>query len=552
MTFAGWTALPAGTPAATIASYRLWEAGKRRAEFEAALAAWAVPLPTLPAGYVDASASLAGDGATDDTAALQALLDGLAGEETLFFPAATYRIDGPVTISKAVALVGESGTFLDCSNTDVELDAGIISAAGSSASPLAGVSLYGIDIVGAGLDTDPTLVDAQYLDGFTVSYCRMHDAGAFGIKLRGCTGTVIEDTTFADLWYPTAGYGVAVAEDCDDTTIRRCYFTGRMRHGVTHGTGYGAPVNRWPKATLIEDCYAGGPGHNDGDWHAQAFDTHAETYGPITIRGCLTTGCMGGIWIRGCVGQLTVEQNATLDCPYGDWLAHLCYSDEIDPYDPADPNRTYIEEFGLDLGGPADRVAVYQDNIVTVKQWPAFAKHALICSHTNASIADNVLVYLASTEYPAIDTEGHVPTGAIAVTGNVYSHTGADFLLDAGHHATLVENNTYLAAIPVAIGPAAFTLAPAAPAAGVPVQFTDATEGTPPSWLWTFGDGATSTEQNPAHTFAAPGHYPVTLTAGGNTASQTVTVGYEPRTPGYYKQLAPNMRRMVNNARKLV
>lgn len=26
----------------------------------------------------------------------------------------------------------------------------------------------------------------------------------------------------------------------------------------------------------------------------------------------------------------------------------------------------------------------------------------------------------------------------------------------------------------------------------------------------------------------------------------------EPRTPGYYKQRAPNMHRMVNNARKLV
>jgi hypothetical protein len=54
------------------------------------------------------------------------------------------------------------------------------------------------------------------------------------------------------------------------------------------------------------------------------------------------------------------------------------------------------------------------------------------------------------------------------------------------------------------------------------------------------------------HAFAAPGTYPVTLTAGGSTVSATVTVGCEPRTPGYYKQRAPNMHRMVNNARKLV
>ncbi len=47
------------------------------------------------------------------------------------------------------------------------------------------------------------------------------------------------------------------------------------------------------------------------------------------------------------------------------------------------------------------------------------------------------------------------------------------------------------------------------------VQFTDASysgNGDIVSWSWTFGDGATSTEQNPAHTYAADGIYEVTLT----------------------------------------
>ncbi|AKB37164.1 cell surface protein [Methanosarcina siciliae C2J] len=44
------------------------------------------------------------------------------------------------------------------------------------------------------------------------------------------------------------------------------------------------------------------------------------------------------------------------------------------------------------------------------------------------------------------------------------------------------------------------------------VNFTDQSTGTPTSWLWDFGDGANSTEQNPSHTYSAAGNYTVNLT----------------------------------------
>jgi len=47
-----------------------------------------------------------------------------------------------------------------------------------------------------------------------------------------------------------------------------------------------------------------------------------------------------------------------------------------------------------------------------------------------------------------------------------------------------------------------------------PVQFTDRSQNTPTSWLWDFGDGTTSTQQNPSHQYAASGTYTVSLTAG--------------------------------------
>lgn len=60
------------------------------------------------------------------------------------------------------------------------------------------------------------------------------------------------------------------------------------------------------------------------------------------------------------------------------------------------------------------------------------------------------------------------------------------------------------------------------------VNFTDQTSGTPGSWSWDFGDGNTSTQQNPDHTYSAPGAYQVCLTTtsvcGTNTVCLPVTV----------------------------
>lgn len=43
------------------------------------------------------------------------------------------------------------------------------------------------------------------------------------------------------------------------------------------------------------------------------------------------------------------------------------------------------------------------------------------------------------------------------------------------------------------------------------------------SWNWDFGDGNTSTDANPAHTFAAAGTYNVTLTIGNGLCTHTIT-----------------------------
>lgn len=87
--------------------------------------------------------------------------------------------------------------------------------------------------------------------------------------------------------------------------------------------------------------------------------------------------------------------------------------------------------------------------------------------------------------------------------------------------------------VPVGITPpkADFVFTPAAPETGEEVQFTDRStdDGQIVSWRWDFGDGTTSTEQNPRKKYTQPGTFRVKLTVrdndgAENTVEKTITV----------------------------
>jgi PKD repeat protein len=73
---------------------------------------------------------------------------------------------------------------------------------------------------------------------------------------------------------------------------------------------------------------------------------------------------------------------------------------------------------------------------------------------------------------------------------------------------------------------AKFAADPSSGKAPLAVKFTDRSTGSPSAWSWNFGDGITSTEQNPSHTFTTAGSYDVklTITRGTESASSTQTL----------------------------
>ncbi len=66
-----------------------------------------------------------------------------------------------------------------------------------------------------------------------------------------------------------------------------------------------------------------------------------------------------------------------------------------------------------------------------------------------------------------------------------------------------------------------FTASPTSGVAPLTVQFTNLSKGEITSYHWDFGDGVTSTERDPRHTYQNPGSYTVSLTARGPGGEDT-------------------------------
>ena len=111
------------------------------------------------------------------------------------------------------------------------------------------------------------------------------------------------------------------------------------------------------------------------------------------------------------------------------------------------------------------------------------------------------------------------------------SAAGSEYDMKDVTSASLTKSTSYVPVTirarysPVAAPVANFTANRTSGTAPLTVRFTDTSTGEITAWLWDFGDGATSTEQNPTHTYTAPGTYTVSLTAtnagGSSTESKT-------------------------------
>ena len=141
--------------------------------------------------------------------------------------------------------------------------------------------------------------------------------------------------------------------------------------------------------------------------------------------------------------------------------------------------------------------------------------------------------------------------GAVVQTGTQTTYSGSNFwngdrvtcelTSDATCAAPMtVTSNIYEVAISGSVPVANFSFSNT----GGTYDFTDQTTGLPTAWAWDFGDGNTSTSQNPTHQYFGSGTFNITLIVSNGCGTDTITQSITGRTPdlpeGSLIQVFPN------------
>jgi Zn-dependent metalloprotease len=104
-------------------------------------------------------------------------------------------------------------------------------------------------------------------------------------------------------------------------------------------------------------------------------------------------------------------------------------------------------------------------------------------------------------------------TGATLPEGGTISSSSGSITLNQFSDTYVNESGfdcNWSCTVPTSSPLAAFTATPLSSCDGI-VNFTDLSSNGPTLWNWTFGDGTTSTQQNPVKTYTASGTYTITL-----------------------------------------
>lgn len=174
--------------------------------------------------------------------------------------------------------------------------------------------------------------------------------------------------------------------------------------------------------------------------------------------------------------------------------------------DPLQSGRTLIRINGQTI--PSQSISFLHS-----QDWPWTQGKTMRVQYSGPGTPDLVEVVYSGSKGEVVVFSNRAPSGAQPTIGVTTMET-----------IPVVPTATPSGTVPAATtAPVSGPVSPAPPQAGfigeprtgqVPliVRFMDMSGGSPTSWLWNFGDGETSTEQNPVHEYRKSGTYTVALT----------------------------------------
>jgi PKD repeat protein len=163
--------------------------------------------------------------------------------------------------------------------------------------------------------------------------------------------------------------------------------------------------------------------------------------------------------------------------------------------------------------------------LLTLLACRAFAGSATLAWDpvTSSSLAGYMLYYGPSAgNYPSKIDVGNTTARTISNLTEGATYHFAVTAYDASHVESGYSNDA-VATVPAGVPAANFTASATSGVAPLAMNFTSTSTGSITNYSWSFGDGTSSTAQNPSHVYSAAGSYTVSLTVTGSGGSNTKT-----------------------------
>ncbi len=196
----------------------------------------------------------------------------------------------------------------------------------------------------------------------------------------------------------------------------------------------------------------------------------------------------------------------------------------------SNPSHTYLSNGNYSVklviknaNGCTD--SIIKPNLINISPTPAFfiANPTLGCIPLTVNFMDTTTTgFVPAASYIWDFGNGTVVTTGVPTVSNTYTLTGVYTVKLTVITSTGCRDSSTLVVKTGTPPVANFTGAPTTICFGQSVSFTDLSTGGANQWLWTFGDGGTSTAQNPAHVFTDTGTFTIQLIAMFNGCPDTV------------------------------
>jgi PKD repeat protein len=387
----------------------------------------------------------------------------------------------------------------------------------------------------------------------TVSGAGVQCGGSRTLTATGGTGGTI-------YWQNTTSNGTSTTTASSSQAVSSSgtyYFRARTTEGCWGNQGSATVTINPAVSASVSTTPESAPGANDGTATAvisAGTAPYSITWQPSYIGNPITALTGGNYCVTvqdfyNCTATAcgTVSTNGA--APVADFSADVTEGCDNITVSFTDESSNFPTSWAWDFG---DGATSTEQN--PVHEYTTVGGHTVSLTATNSSGSDDLILnyYIYVGETPTLELSmtqetlaGNDGTATVNATGgnapyqwewNNSSNNSTIIGLTAGEYCVTVTEygngcqataciDVTLEALPAPI--ADFVADDTEACLSLTVNFTDLSTNNPTEWLWDFGDGATSTEQNPTHAYSTIGVYTVSLTATNEIGSdQEVKADY--------------------------